>query len=342
MPHRVNAIRTKLQKTGTILQSWIGVIVEGRGKVKMVFMNAFAEQIDRVQREELAHRIAVALPEDGARQVLPGLDLYRFSRPTERVHGVSKLSLCVIAQGAKDVYLADKSYHYDADRFLLATFELPVTGQIVSATPQRPYLALRLELDPVLVGSVMVEASLPVPGRHDGAKALAVSRVDAGLRDPLVRLLRLLESPAESRMLLPMVKREIVFRLLTGDQGNRLRHLPAHGDNSNRIAQAIQRLRMELDQPLSVEGLAKELGMSPSGFHHHFKAVTDMSPLQFQKQMRLQEARRLMLSENLDAGNAGYRVGYVDASYFSRDYKKHFGHSPTRDTERLRSVIAAD
>jgi AraC-like DNA-binding protein len=139
-----------------------------------------------------------------------------------------------------------------------------------------------------------------------------------------------------------MIRRQIVYRLLTGEQGGRLRHLPVHGDNTNRIVQAIQRLRKELDRPLSIEGLAKELGMSPSGFHHHFKAVTDMSPLQFQKQMRLQEARRLMLSENLDAGNAGYRVGYDDASYFSRDYKKHFGHSPSRDAERLRSMVAAD
>jgi AraC-like DNA-binding protein len=305
----------------------------------MVFMNAFEERIDRAYKEELVHRIGQAVPDDGVRTPIPGLDLYRFSRPTERVHGVSKLSLCIIAQGAKEVYLGDKSYPYDADRYLLATVELPVTGQVVEATPERPYLALRLELDPALVGSVMVEAGLPVPRGHEGAKALVVSRLDSGLRDVTVRLLRLLDSPGAARVLLPMIKREIVFRLLTGEQGSRLRHLPEHGDNSNRIAQAIQKLRRELDRPVSVEGLAKELGMSPSGFHHHFKAVTDMSPLQFQKQIRLQEARRLMLSENLDAGSAGYRVGYDDASYFSRDYKKHFGHSPYRDAERLRALL---
>jgi len=300
-------------------------------------MNAFEEQIDRALKEELVHRIRKAAPEDGVRQPLPGLDVYCFSRPTERIHGVSKLSLCIIAQGAKEVCLGEKSYPYDADRYLLATAELPVTGQVVEATPERPYLALRLELDPALVGSVMVEASLPAPRGYEDAKALVVSRLDPGLRDATVRLLRLLDSPGDARVLLPMVKREIVFRLLTGEQGNRLRHVPAHGENSNRIAKAIQRLRTEFDRPLSVEGLAKELGMSPSGFHHHFKAVTDMSPLQFQKQMRLQEARRLMLSESLDAGSAGYRVGYDDASYFSRDYKKHFGQAPIRDIERSRS-----
>ena len=282
------------------------------------------------------------MPENGVRQPLPGLDHYRFSRPSERVHGVSKLSLCVIAQGAKEVHLADKSYPYDADRYLLATVELPVTGRVVKATPERPYLALRLELDPALIGSVMVEAGLPIPRGHQDAKALVVSRLDCGLRDVIVRLVRLIDSPAEVRVLLPMVKREAVFRLLKGEQGNRLRHLPTHGDNTNRIAQAIQRLRHELDRPLSVEGLAKDLGMSPSGFHHHFKAVTDMSPLQFQKQMRLQEARRLMLGESLDAGNAGLRVGYDDASYFSRDYKRLFGDSPVRDVARERMRVTGD
>ncbi len=298
--------------------------------------------MDRTQREELVHRIGRAITEDGIRQPIAGLDLYRFSRPTERVHGVSKLSLCIIAQGAKEVYLGEKNYAYDADRYLLATVELPVTGQVVEATPEHPYLALRLELDPSLVGSVMVEAGLPVPRGHEDAKALVVSWLDSGLRDATLRLLRLLDAPSDARVLLPMVKREIVFRLLTGTQGNRLRHLPGHGDTSNRIAQAIQRLRHDLDQPLSVEGLAKELGMSPSGFHHHFKAVTDMSPLQFQKQMRLQEARRLMLSESLDVGSAGYKVGYDDPSYFSRDYKKHFGHPPTRDAVRLRATLPTD
>ena len=308
----------------------------------MVSMNAFEERIDVAHREEFVHRIGRAVPEDGSRQPVPGLDLYRFSRPTERVHGVSKLSLCVIAQGAKEVDLGERSYHYDAERYLLATVELPVTGQVVEASPERPYLALRLELDPTTVGSVMVEAGLPVPRGHQDAKALVVSRLDSGLREALVRLLRLLDSPAEARVLLPMVRREIAFRLLTGEQGARLRHLPAHGDNTNRIVRAIQKLRGELDRPLSIEGLARELGMSSSGFHHHFKAVTDMSPLQFQKRMRLQEARRLMLSESLDAGNAGYRVGYDDASYFSRDYKRHFGRSPMRDVETLRAMALGD
>ena len=142
--------------------------------------------------------------------------------------------------------------------------------------------------------------------------------------------------------MMPMVKREIAYRLLNCEQGDRLRHLPMLGGHSNRIAQAVEKLRTNYDQPLSIDGLAKDLGMSSSGFHHHFKTVMDMSPLQFQKLIRLQAARQLMLGESLDASSAGYRVGYEDASHFSRDYKKHFGDAPMRDVERLRSLVAAD
>ena len=139
-------------------------------------------------------------------------------------------------------------------------------------------------------------------------------------------------------MLIPQIKREIIFRLLIGEQGHRLRHLPAPGGYTHRIAQALEKLRQDFNQPLSIESLAKELGMSSTRFHHHFKAVTDMSPLQFQKQIRLQEARRLMMGEDFDAATAGYQVGYGDPSHFSRDYKKHFGHAPMQDVERLRAA----
>lgn len=308
----------------------------------METMDTMEERRDGANREELIGRIAKAFREDGKIAPLEGLLLNRVSLPTERVHGVSKLSFCVIAQGAKEIYLGDGRYPYDAEHYLLATLELPVTGRIVEASQARPYLSLRLDLEPALVGSVMVEAGFPVPQGHGDAKALVVSALGSGLLDATVRLLRLLDAPAEARVLVPLVKREIVFRLLTGEQGGRLRHLPAHGGHSHRIGQAIDRLRNEFDRPLRIESLAQELGMSSSGFHHHFKAVTDMSPLQFQKQLRLQEARRLMLGEELDAASAGFRVGYEDASHFSRDYKRRFGHSPIRDVERLRTMAVAD
>jgi AraC-like DNA-binding protein len=310
----------------------------------MKTMNERGEQTGRrdgANRAELVERIAGAVPEDGVVQPIAGLHLTRASQPSEKVFGASKPSFCVIAQGAKEVYLGDSRYPYDAEHYLLATVELPVTGRIVEASKERPYLALRLELDEALVGSVMVEAGLPTPRSQGDAKAIVVSNLDADLLDATVRLVRLMDSPAEARVLVPLVKREIVFRLLMGEQGSRLRHLPMLGGHSHSIAKAVELLRKDFDRPLSIESIARELGMSSSGFHHHFKAITDMSPLQFQKQLRLQEARRLMLGENLDAAGAGYRVGYYDASHFSRDYKRHFGVSPARDVEHLRASLGA-
>jgi AraC-like DNA-binding protein len=163
-----------------------------------------------------------------------------------------------------------------------------------------------------------------------------VSPLDAGLLDAVLRLVRLLDSPAEARFLAPLVTREIVYRLLMGEQGGRLHHIAALGGSTHRIAEAIERLRNDFDQPLRIEDIARELGMSVSGFHHHFRALTAMSPLQFQKQLRLQEARRLMLGEGLDAASAGYRVGYGNASHFTREYKRLFGAPPMRDVEQLR------
>ncbi|HEX2636858.1 MAG TPA: AraC family transcriptional regulator [Gemmatimonadales bacterium] len=289
-------------------------------------------------QEELAERIARALPEDGGIEPLPGLHLFRSSTPTEPLHGVSQTAFCVIAQGSKEVLLGDSRYRYDPAHYLLATVEMPIVAQVIEASAERPYLSFRLDLDPALVGSVMVEAG-HLSSRNPGdVRAMDVSPLDANLLDAVVRLVRLLDSPGEARILRPLIAREIVYRLLVGEQGDRLRHLAVLGGHTDRIAEAVERLRRHFDQPLRIDSLAQELGMSVSGFHHHFKAVTAMSPLQFQKQLRLQEARRLLLGENLDAASAGYRVGYDDASQFSREYKRLFGQPPMRDVERLREA----
>ena len=289
-------------------------------------------------REELAERIARAIPADGAVEPLKGLLLNRSSIPAEKLHGVSRPSLCVIAQGSKEVLLGEKVYRYDPAHYLLSTVELPVVSRIVEASAERPYLSFRLELDAALVGSVMVEAGHLSLRNGGDVRAMDVTPLDASLLDAVVRLARLLDSPTEVRVLRPLITREIVYRLLMGEQGNRLRHLALLGGPADGIAEAIERLRREFHQPLRIESLARELGMSVSGFHHHFKAVTAMSPLQFQKQLRLQEARRILLGEDLDAASAGYRVGYDDASQFSREYKRLFGEPPMRDVERLREV----
>jgi AraC-like DNA-binding protein len=183
---------------------------------------------------------------------------------------------------------------------------------------------------------VLVEAGHRAPRNATAVTAIDVSPLDTSLLDAVVRLVRLLDSPAEARFLGPLVMREIVYRLMLGAQGGRLHQIAILGGATHRIAEAVERLRNDFDQLLRIEDLAQELGMSVSGFHHHFRALTAMSPLQFQKQLRLQEARRLMLGEGLDATSAGYRVGYTNASHFTREYKRLFGEPPMRDVEQLR------
>jgi AraC-like DNA-binding protein len=294
----------------------------------------------RVQanRGELVERIARAIPENGRAEPLRGLCLNRASSPTELVHGVSYPAFCVIAQGSKEVFLGDDRYQYDPMHYLLATAELPIVSQVIEASQERPYLSLSVKLDPTLVGSVMVEAGHVSPRSRADVRAINVSPLGASLLDAVVRLVRLLDTPAEAPFLMPLITREIVYRLLVGEQGDRLRHIALQGGQTHRIARAIAWLHQEFDQPLRVDDLAQELGMSVSSFYHHFKAVTAMSPLQFQKQIRLQEARRLMLSDDLDAASAGYRVGYNDASHFNREYKRLFGLPPLSDAKRLREA----
>ncbi|MDQ4129253.1 MAG: AraC family transcriptional regulator [Actinomycetota bacterium] len=289
--------------------------------------------------DELVERVAWAVREDGVLETPGGLRLLRQSSPTELEHGVSFPALCVVAQGSKEVLLGDDRYRYDADHYLITAATLPIASRVTGASEGRPYLGIVLRLDPALVGSVMVEAGHPAPREQAAVRAFDVSPLDAGLLDAVLRLVGLLDAPAEeARFLRPLVTREVVYRLLKGDQGGRLRQTAVLGGHSHRIARAIEHLREGFDRPLRIEEIARESGMSVSGFHHHFKAVTAMSPLQFQKRMRLQAARRLMLGEDLDAGSAGYRVGYSDASHFTRDYKRLFGAPPARDVERLREA----
>jgi len=289
-------------------------------------------------RDELVARIARAVPRDGGAEPLKGLFLYRVSSTKELVHSVSFPAFHVVAQGSKEVFLGDERYRYDPMHYLLTTAELPIITCLLEASPERPYLGLSVRLDPTLVGSVMVEGGHISAQRKASVRAINVSPLDASLLDAVVRLVRLVDTPAETPFFLPLITREIVYRLLKGEQGDRLRYIALQGDHTDRIARAIEQLRTEFDQPLRIEDMAQELGMSVSSFHHHFRAVTAMSPLQFQKQIRLREARRLMIGEGLDAAGAGYRVGYNDAAHFSRDYKRLFGMPPLRDAKRRRDA----
>lgn len=301
---------------------------------------AYEAQHAQANRAELVERIARATPEDGRVEPLNGLYLFRASSPTELLHSVYTPAFCVIAQGSKEIFLGEERYQYDPAHYLLTTVELPVVSQIREASAEQPYLSFRLQLDPALVGSILIEADLPSPRGAGEVKAIDVSPLDASLLDAVVRLVRLLESPTDARVLAPPVTREIIYRLLMGAQGARLHHVAVLGGDAHRIAKVVDLLRKSFKEPLRVESIAQELGMSISGLYHQFKAVTAMSPLQFQKRLRLQEARRLMLGEHLDAASAGSRVGYDDAAHFNREYKSVFGLPPMRDVERLRQAAS--
>lgn len=296
------------------------------------------EQRAQAGKEELVECVAQAMREDGAANPMQGLHLQRNSSPMVSVHGLYGPALCMIAQGSKEVLVGDDRYHYDPAHYLLITVELPVVSWVLEASKEQPYLSLHVELDMALVRSVAAETELSSSQEPTQVKALNTGPLDTRLLDAVVRLVRLLEVPAEAKVLAPLITREMIYRLLLGERGSQLRRMADQGGNTHYIARAAEHLRKNLAHPLRVEEVAQDFGMSVSSFHSHFKATIGLSPLQFQKRMRLQEARRLMLYEALDAADAGYQVGYDDAAYFSREYKSLFGMPPRRDVERLKEV----
>ena len=274
---------------------------------------------------------------DGAHHTaIAALTLYRFSRPTQPFHGVYRPALYLIPQGRKLVTLGDETLEYDPSHFLLSAVELPVATHTLEATPQTPYLGLQLELDPRDIGALIAQTDLPnYPRKPETVRGLSVGRVDAPLLDAVTRLLRLLEQPQHIGALAPLVVREISYLLLMGEQGDKLRLIAAMNSQTRGIGAALDWIKTNFAQPFRIEEIARRARMSRSEFHQQFKAVTAMTPLQYQKQLRLQEARRLMLSERADAATACYRVGYESASQFSREYRRMFGQSPRRDIARL-------
>jgi AraC-like DNA-binding protein len=293
-----------------------------------------------IAREEIVERMSRLLPEDGRINLFSDLLLIRSSVPAEPVQSLFQPSFCFVAQGRKRASVGGEVFLYDPFHYLIFTVDLPVAFQIEAPSKELPYLGLSLNLDSALVASVIVESGIRIKKGDASVKAMNVSAIDADLLDAVARLVRIAETPAEGKVLAPLVIKEIIYRLLAGGQGARLAHLLTASD-TRRISKAIGHLREHFDEPLKMEVIARELGMSVSGFHHHFKSVTSMSPLQFQKHLRLQEARRLMLGGDLDAASAAFRVGYQDTSHFSREYKRHFGAPPQGDIAGLRSRLEA-
>lgn len=284
---------------------------------------------------ELAALITRFAPSDGSHSTaVPGLKLFRAAQPSEPTPVVYEPSLCVIAQGSKVVLLGTERYRYDPAHFLLVSVDLPVTGCVTLATQSEPYLGLSVGLCSGTVGELLAEGACgdaPTPA----ARGMAVSAAEPQLLGAVARLVGLLGSPRDVTALAPLVLREITYRVLTGPQGARLRQIAATGAPAQRIVRAIRWLRDHYTEPLSVSALAKLASMSASAFHQHFRAVTSLSPIQYQKRLRLQEARRLMLTDGLDAASAAYRVGYESPSQFSREYRRQFGAPPRRDVAAL-------
>ncbi len=273
---------------------------------------------------------------------VPGLSLFRRKEATEPISGMYEPSVCLVAQGVKRVLLGDDTYVYDAHHYLITSLHLPTIVQVLEASPEKPYLGLRLKFDLREVSQLMVDSSLPQPRPQQSSRGMATGQVTLQLLNAFHRLIDLLEDEKDIPILAPVIQKEIIYRLLVGDQGERLRQIATAGSQSQQIARAIGWLKSNYTQPVSIDDLAVQASMSTSTFHHHFRAMTALSPLQFQKQLRLQEARRLMLAESMDAANAAFQVGYESPSQFSREYNRHFGAPPLRDISKLRQVTLAE
>jgi AraC-like DNA-binding protein len=251
-------------------------------------------------------------------------------------------SICVIASGAKRVLLGDETYVYDPHHFLLTSVDLPTFVQVIKASPEKPYLGLVLKIDHREISQLMVDSNLPPPRPQQSSRGIATGEVTLPLLAAIQRLIDLLAEPKDIPILAPIIQREIFYRLLVGDQGVRLRQMASAGSQSQQIARAIDWLKGNFTQPLRIDDLAAQVNMSTSTFHHHFREVTSMSPLQYQKWLRLNEARRLLLAENQDATTAAFQVGYESPSQFSREYSRLFGAPPLRDITSLRLMATAE
>ncbi len=289
------------------------------------------------QQQELVRLIERFTGQNGPQDTaIPGLMLFRATQPSEPLHCLYEPALGLVVQGRKKVLLGEETYHYGPSEYLVVSVDLPVIGQVTEASPEIPYLSLRLDLDPKEISTLLMDLPIPPAAPQPCPRCLSVSGLGVPLQDAVLRLLRLLDTPEDIPTLAPLVRREILYRLLRGEQCAQLRQIASSGTQGHRIGRAVNWLRQNFHQPLQIERLANEVNMSTSALHHHFKAMTAMSPLQFQKQLRLQEARRLMLVEAMDAASAGGRVGYESPSQFSREYSRLFGAPPLRDIARLR------
>lgn len=291
-------------------------------------------------QSELADRVGRHALADGVHgSAIRGLTLMRASVPSQQVPALYEPSLCIVVQGRKRLVLADELYVYDPLNYLVVSVTLPARGHIIDATPDRPYLCLRISIDTALIKELLLQLGPTAVSMPATDRGVFVARAGAPLLDAVLRLTSLLDHPRDAAVLAPLVMREIYYRVLTDELGHRLRALCVADSHAQRIARVIRLLKSDFATSLRIEDLAATAHMSASALHHKFKELTAMSPMQFQKQLRLHEARRLMLTQGLDASAAGQRVGYESPSQFNREYRRLFGAPPRREIETIRADV---
>lgn len=267
---------------------------------------------------------------------IPGLAFFRREVPTEACICLVEPSVVLVAQGAKQMWMGSEAFAYDRERFLITSLDLPASSQVIEASPEAPCLGLVLKLDLRIMAELIAQGGLPPPRERNDDKGMGIGAITPALLEPFKRLLDLLDEPDAVAVLAPLIKREIHYRLLMSDQAPRLWQIASAGSQSHRIARAIDWLKVNYAAPLRIDDLAARVQMSTSSLHHYFRQLTAMSPLQYQKWLRLNEAKRLMLNEDADAASAAFQVGYESPSQFSREYSRLFGAPPKRDIAGLR------
>lgn len=288
-------------------------------------MNGLVESIARLTENEELRTTAV-----------PGLSLFRRTEPSKPVTGMYEPSVCLIAQGAKRVLLGDDTYVYDANHYLFSGLHLPVIAQVIEASREKPFLGLRLTFNYRDISQLMADSQLPAPRLQKADRGMATGKLTVPLLNAFRRLVDLHDQKQDIPILSPVIQREIFYRLLVGENGAILCQLAVTGTQSQQVARTVLWLKANFSQPLRVDELAEMANMGTSTFHHHFRRMTALSPLQYQKQLRLQEARKLMLIEHIDAASAAFQVGYESPSQFSREYSRLYGAPPVRNITTLR------
>jgi AraC-like DNA-binding protein len=272
---------------------------------------------------------------------IPSLSLFRQDEPTGLMSAVYEPSICMVVQGAKRVLLGNEQYVYNDHQYLITSVDLPTFFQVIEASKERPLLGLKLTFDIQEVSGLLVDSNFPHHHAQQSGHGMATSEITLPLLTAFQRLIDLLDEEHDIPVLAPIIQKEIIYLLLVGEQGARLRQIASAGSQSQHIAGAIEWLKNNFTQQLRIDDLASQASMSTSSFHNHFRSMTALSPLQYQKHLRLHEARRLMLAERMDAANAAFQVGYESPSQFNREYNRQFGAPPLRDITKLRQMSVA-